>query len=152
MELLERIVAYVQKHYPTSMTVLEGIVLSKGFTQDDFYSALERVHKDKRIVQTQRGGEVYYNPYIPPPVVPPPAHLEWIKSNYPPMDSTNDGSGIEADYSFLFLSPEDLDKYKAEVKGVNYVPKKRYEKTKRTRDIPRDTEALTPTQRALLAA
>lgn len=122
MELLERIVAYVQKHYPTSMTVLEGIVLSKGFTQNDFYSALERVHKDKRIVQTQRGGEVYYSPHIPPPVVPPPTHLEWIKSNYPYPG--RDGVPAfempfpEIDMSWIVMSPDEAKEYKAAAKGV----------------------------------
>jgi hypothetical protein len=136
------------------MATLVRIATAKGFTLDDFYTALEVVHKDKRITQTQRGGEVYYSPYIPPPVKPPPSHLGWIKKNYPQMDSTNDGSGIEADYSWIVLKGEELDKYKAEAKGVTYVPKKRYDKKgdkKRTRNSKRDTPALTETQRALLA-
>jgi hypothetical protein len=126
MELPERIIAYVQNHYPLSMSALEGIVLSKGFTLDDLYTALEKVHKDKRIVQSTRRGEVWYSPYIEPPTPPPQKHLEWIRTNYPPMTPDNDGSGIEADFSYLFLSPEELEKYKAEVRGVQYIPSKRY--------------------------
>jgi Zn-dependent oligopeptidase len=67
------------------------------------------------------------------------------------MTEDNNGSGIEADFSYLFLSPEELDKYKAEVQGRAYIPKKRYEKTIRTRNSQRDTPTLTQTQRALLA-
>jgi hypothetical protein len=128
MSLVERIIAYVQNHHPLSYTQLAGVVLAKGFTELELLQALDQVHKDKRITQTVRRGEISYSPYIAPPVVPPPAHLLWIESHYPPMTPENDGSGIEADYSYLFLTPEELEKHKAEVRGVEYIPSKRYAK------------------------
>jgi len=89
---------------------------------------LETIHRDKRIARKVLKGEVVYTPAPKPKL--PGSHLSWTDKHYPPMDETNDGSGIDADYSFLFLSPEELDKYKAEVRGVTYIPKKRYAKIK----------------------
>jgi len=128
MELHERIIAYVEKHYPTSMNVLEGIVLSKGFTLNEFYAALEKVHKDKRIIQSNRRGDVWYEPYIEPEIVVQ-KHLVWLRTNYPPMDSTNDGSGIDIDLSWLFLrSREERDAYKAAASGRPvYMVKSKYD-------------------------
>jgi len=148
MDLHERIITYVEKHFPCSMTVLEGIVLSKGFTLEQFYSALEKVHRDKRIVQSQRGGEVYYNIYIAPEVRPQP-HLDWCKANYPyPKDFIMPFP--EWDLSWIFLKPEELEKYKADAKGTTYTPKKKHEYTRR-KDTTRDIKTLTESQCALLA-
>jgi len=132
MSLHERIIAYVSNHYPLSMSALEGIVLSKGFTLDDLYTALERVHKDKRIVQSTRRGEVWYSPYIEPPTPPPQKHLEWIRANYPPMTPDNDGSGIDVgDLSWMFLrTKEERDAFRAEMSGRPVYVKNKYGKKK----------------------
>ena len=132
MELHERIIAYVEKHYPSSYTALEGIVLSKGFTLEAFYAALERVHQDKRVIQTTRRGEIYYSPYIPPVATPPPSHLTWLDANYPPMTPENDGSGIDLDLSFLFIkTKKERDEFKALASGRPvYMSKKKYAKRK----------------------
>lgn len=150
MNLHERIIAYVEKHYPLSMTVLEGIVLSKGFTIEQFYSALEKVHRDKRIIQTQRGGEVWYSIYIAPEIKPQ-THVEWITKNYPwPENFKMPFPEIDMDYLFL-KTREDRDAYKAMLRGVSYIPKKTYEHTRRENPA-RNPEALTRAQRALLAS
>ncbi len=125
MELPERIIAYVQKHYPLSMSALEGIVLSKGFTLDDLYTALEKVHKDKRIVQSTRREEVWYSPATEPTVVKTPTHVEWARNNYPPYDPwcvDKHGEMImpfpEIDMSYLFLkTKEERDAFRAEMSG-----------------------------------
>jgi len=141
MDLHERIIAYVEKHYPCSMTVLEGIVLSKGFTLEQFYAALEVVHKDKRIVQSVRRGEVHYSPYIAPPVVPPPSHTEWIKYNYPRPHQCSHGVWYttcehcmpfpEISYAGLFLkTKEERDAFRAEMTGRPvYMLKSRHDRT-----------------------
>ncbi len=148
MELHERIIAYVERHFPCSMTVLEGIVLSKGFTLEQFYSALDKVHRDKSIVQTQRGGDVFYSIYIAPIAKPQP-HLDWVKANYPdPKDFVMPFP--DWDLSWIFLKPEELEQYKADLKGTDYTPKKKYEYTRR-QDTTRDIKTLTSAQRILLA-
>ena len=129
MELPERIIKYVIAHYPCSYSKLETIVLSKGFTLNDLLQALETVHKDKRVKQTVKGDDIMYAPAMAPAIKEPGSHLTWVREHYPPMDETNDGSGIKADYSYLFLSPEELEKYKAEASGRSYVPSKRYNKS-----------------------
>ena len=117
MKLSERIIAYVQNHYPLSMSALECIVLSKGFTLDDFYTALEVVHKDKRIVQSTRRGEVWYSPAPEPTVVKTPTHVEWLTNNYPYPDNF-EMPFPEIGMSFLFLrTKEERDAFKAEMSG-----------------------------------
>jgi hypothetical protein len=117
MKLSERIIAYVQNHYPLSMSALECIVLSKGFTLDDFYTALEVVHKDKRIVQSTRRCEVWYSPAPEPTVVKTPTHVEWLTNNYPYPDNF-EMPFPEIGMSFLFLrTKEERDAFKAEMSG-----------------------------------
>jgi hypothetical protein len=122
--LTTRITDYILKRTATTLTQLEGVVVSHGFTLDDLYTALEQVHRDKSIARTVKQGEVVYMKKVPPKS--PTDHLAYIRNNYPPMTPDNDGSGIDADFSYLFLSPEELEKYKAEARGVQYIPSKRY--------------------------
>lgn len=117
MELSERIIAYIEKHHPLALTTLEGVVVSKGFTLEELYAALTKVHKDKRVLQSTRGNEVYYT--IAPVITKQPSsHLTFVRNNYPPMTPDNDGSSIEADFSYLFLTPEQLVEYKAAAKNM----------------------------------
>ena len=117
MTLPERIIRYILKKQTTTLIELEGLVVSKGYTLDQLFSALEHVHKDKRITNTANAsGEITYRVAARKVSVQP--GLDWIRNNYPPMDSTNNGSGLEADYSYLFLSPDEMKQYKADAKGV----------------------------------
>lgn len=127
MELKERIIAYILNHHPITYTEVENVALGKGFSQLAVMDAMELVHKDKRITQSTRGDEIVYRPYIAPPVKEP------FKSAipYPEMNETNDAhhpAFADLDFSYMFLTPEELDKYKAEVKGRTYIPKKRYQR------------------------
>ncbi len=149
MDLKERIIAYILAHHPITYDRLEEVTMGKGFNQLQIMDAMEQVHRDKRVTQTTHGNTIQYRPYIAPPV------KEHFKSTipYPPMDETNNADHpafADLDYRYLFLTPEELDKYKAEVKGVAYYPKKRYEHTRRHNPI-KNPEVLTSTQRALLA-
>jgi hypothetical protein len=149
MTTSNRVTDYILKRTGTTLGQLEGVVVSAGLTLDELYTALETVHRDKRITRRVIKGEIVYTPTPEPKA--PTDYLKYVRENYPPMTKENDGSGIEADFSYLFLSPEELDKYKAEVQGRAYIPKKRYETKNRTRNSQRDTPTLTETQRALLA-
>jgi hypothetical protein len=113
--LTTRITDYILKRTATTLTQLEGVVVSHGFTLNDLYIALEAVHRNKAIARTVRGGEVVYTKAVKRT---PLDHHTWLRANYPPMDSTNDGSGIDIDMSWLFLrSREERDAYKAAASG-----------------------------------
>lgn len=129
VSLKDRLIKRIVAQHPVTYTKLEELAMSNGFTQLQVMEAMELVHKDKRITQSTRGEEIVYRPYIAPPVKEP------FKCTvpYPKMDDTNDAhheAFSDLDYSYLFLTPEELDKYKAEAKGRVYIPKKRWEKKK----------------------
>jgi hypothetical protein len=114
--LSNRITDYVLGRSTTTLTELEGVVVSAGFTLDELYAALNQVHKNKAIRRTVRQGEVVYLKALPPKE--PGSHLSWTRTHYPPMDSTNNGSGFDIDYSYLFLSPDALLEYKAAARNI----------------------------------
>lgn len=148
-ELSERIIAYILAHHPITYERIEEVALGKGFTQLAVMGAMELVHRDKRVEQTTKGDTIQYRPYVAPP---PKEHFK-STIPYPVMDETNNADHpafADLDYSYLFLTPEELDKYKAELKGMTYIPKKRYEHTRR-KDTTEHPQTLTSTQRALLA-
>lgn len=119
--IVKRITADVTATY----TTLENRAIEKGIDLSIFEQAMVRVHRTKNIERTTKNGDIVYT-YKPPIIKQPGSHLTWVNNNYPQMDSSNDGSGIDIDFSFLFLTPEQLDQYKAEVAGRSYIPKKRY--------------------------
>jgi len=129
MTLSSRIEAYILKRSGTTLSQLENLATKRGFSLDEVYSALDTIHRNKKIRRTVQKGDVVYSPAPEPKA--PGSHLTYVRHNYPVRDETNDGSGIEADYSYLFLTPEELEKYKAEARGVQYIPSKRYAKKKR---------------------
>lgn len=112
--LHSRIIAYIEKYQPVTYAQLEARALERGYKLFDFEEAIQRVHKDKRI---RVSAELFYT-YAPPVVASPNPHLDWLRDNYPMMTTENDGSGIEADFSYLFLTPEQLLEYKAKAKGM----------------------------------
>lgn len=117
MELKERITAYIIKTAPVTMDTVIEVAIAKGFTEAQVLTALDAVHRDKRISYTANAsGVVQYR--LAAAKKDPTDHLKWVKDHYPTMDPTNDGSGIDADYSFLFMSPDEAKEYKAAVKGM----------------------------------
>jgi len=125
-ELRDRIIRRIVAQHPVTYERLENLVLGIGHTELEFMEAMEQVHKDKRITQTTRGEEIVYRPYIAPPV------KEHFKSTVPYPYPGRDGIPEfvmpfpEWDLSFIFLTPDELDKYKADLRGVKYIRKKRY--------------------------
>lgn len=116
MELSERIIAYIEKHHPLALTTLEGVVVSKGFTLEELYAALTKVHKDKRVLQSTRGNEVYYT--IAPVITKQPSsHLTWVTNNYP-WPTNFEMPFPEIDMSHLFMTREQALEYKAAAKNM----------------------------------
>ena len=131
MELKDRLTTYILKTAPVTYDTLIRKATERGYTELEVLTALEQVHKDKRIKQTTKGGDVVYKlaTQKEPKAL---THLTWLRQNYPPMDSTNDGSGIDmGDLSWMFLkTKEERDAFKAEMSGkpVGYAKSKCYNK------------------------
>lgn len=140
-KLAWKMLAYIEKEdRDVTYSELEKRALLHNIDLSLLDVALGLLHKHAKVKQRVKGGDIVYCSAKEKPRPPSPG-LEWLKHNYPAMDSSNDGSGIEADYSYLFLSPEDLDKYKAEAAGRTYVPKKRYQKKATPKAPPPPTKA-----------
>lgn len=112
----ELIITRILNQGMVTLTQLEARAVERGLLLSDLYAALDKVHRDKRIKRGVKGGEVYYIPT--PPKAAAPDHQAFVRNNYPPMTEDNDGSGIEADFSYLFLTPEQLVEYKAAAKNM----------------------------------
>jgi len=115
--LVNRLIRYILNHHPITLDRLTEVATSKGFTEEEVLIALEQVHADKRVSVTNLQAGVTYRPAVSrAPKVQ--THLQWWRSNYPAMDETNDGSGIEIDLGHLFLrTKEERDAYKQAVTG-----------------------------------
>lgn len=124
--LRDRIIRRIVAQHPVTYEKLEALVLGIGHTELEFMEAMEAVHRDKRVVQTTHGDTIQYRPYIVPPV------KESFKSTVPYPYPGRDGEPEfvmpwpDWDMSWIFLKPEELEKYKAESKGRTYIPSKRY--------------------------
>lgn len=127
MTLTDRLIAYITKKGLVDYDTLEKKATEAGYTPLDFEQAIEAVHRGKKVQQKVFQGKLVYSLVAPKVAKGPGSHLSWVRHNYPKMDSSNDGSGIEADFSYLFLSPEELIEYKAAASGrPTYMVKSKY--------------------------
>ena len=128
MELKQRIIAYIIKNAPVTMDTVISEATAKGYTEAEVLTALDVVHRDKRLTQTANtAGVVTYK--LANAKKAPTDHLKWIKNNYPIMTPETDGSGIDIDMGHLFLkTKEERDAYLAEMKGrpVHMLKSKNY--------------------------
>ena len=113
----KNILAAIQQSNTLTYSQLSERATKRGLSLDELDEYLIRVMKDKNVKSTVRGEEIVYT-WSPPKPRTAISHLQWKNDNYPVMDSSNDGSGIEADYSYMFLTPEELKQYKADAKGI----------------------------------
>jgi len=127
-KLSNRIVNYILKQKDTTLSQLENVVVSHGFTLDDLYTALEQVHRNKSIARTVRQGEVVYMKKAPPKSSTD--HLAWVRANYPHPDNF-EMPFPEIEMSFLFLrTKEERDAFRAEMSGRPVYVKNKYGKKK----------------------
>lgn len=119
MELPDRIIAYIENHYPIPYGKIVQVAAGKGFTELQVLEALEKVNKHKQIETKTRKEEIWYS--IVPVVEPkaPPTYLSWVSRNYPypPDDWTEPFPEIDLGAMFL-RTKEERDAYDAQVKGV----------------------------------
>lgn len=108
---------------------LEARAVKKGISMNTFEAAMVIVHRSKLIEQSVKYGVIQYK-VAEKKVEKPFSAAEWVTENYPWPGK----NGIpvfempfpEIDMSYLFLTPEEMDKYRAEAAGRTYIPKKRY--------------------------
>ena len=122
MELKDRLLTYIEKHFPISDEVLMRVANSKGFTQAEVYSALEAVGRDRRISTKTRKDAIWYDIYIEPEAKPTPTHVEWCRDNYPWPGKNGIPEFVlpfpEIDLNHIFLkTKEERDAYKAAASG-----------------------------------
>jgi hypothetical protein len=126
MSNTDRITHYILKRSQTTLHHLEGVVVQHGLTLTDLYTALDKIHRDKRVQRKVLKGEIHYLPATIPKT--PTDHLAWVRANYPPMTPETDGSGLDIDLSWMFLkTKEEQDAFRAEMTGrpVYLVSKKK---------------------------
>jgi len=99
---------------------LAARAVKRGMSLDELDELMAKVQKDKRVKSVVKNGVINYTWTTPKPVAPrtPHSHLTWLRQNYPRMTPETDGSGIEADYSYMFLTPEEKKQYDADCKGM----------------------------------
>jgi len=113
--LQERIITYVTKvDALVSLEKLIAVSSAVGFSEGEVLAALSSI--GNKLKATARGDTVYYQ--VPPIKKPPIDHLKWVRHNYPRMTEETDGSGIDIDYSFLFLkTKEERDLFISQMSG-----------------------------------
>lgn len=115
----KRIIVAIKQSGTLTYSELETRANKRGISLDELDELLIKVGKDKNIKSSVVRGEITYR-WSPPKPVTAISHVRWISDNYPKMDSSNDGSGIEACYDYMFLDAEALKKYKDELRGGSF--------------------------------
>ena len=123
-KISEIITDTILRHERMTLTELESRATKRGLSLSDLYSALEVVHRDKRITRSVSKGEVVYSKRTPKPP-PNTSHLTWYRTNYPSPDPwclDEHGKMIdpfpEIDLSYMFLKTKDeRDAFRAEMTG-----------------------------------
>jgi hypothetical protein len=112
-----QIINTILRHERMTLAELESRAEKRGLSLSDLYTALERVHRDKRITRSVSKGEVVYTKYIPKSVTLM-SHLSWVRENYPYPDKDWQEPFPEIDLGAMFLrTKEERDEYKAAVTG-----------------------------------
>ena len=124
-KILEKI---AQSNELLSYTTLLDRAGQLGIEQNIFDAAIERLQKTKRVTVKVKGDEIYYKALEKPKPKAFDSHLQWLKENYPyptPCSAT-DCHGLcvacmpfpEIDMSYLFMTPDEMKEYKAQMKGL----------------------------------
>lgn len=127
-QLAIKIGKYIQTSRGCSFTEIKTRATKHSIPPDVLEEALRVLHRVPNVHRTVAGGDVQYvwKEVVKKPVTPV-SHVEWVRANYPPMTSENDGSGIDIDLSWMFLRTlEERQAYKEAVAG-RYVAPQWYE-------------------------
>ena len=131
--LSSKIIDRIEKDRSVTYSQLEARAVEKGISLDIFESAMARVHKNKSVEMKTTGEEITYT--VKKPELPAiHSHVTWCREHYPYPGRDGVPEFVmpfpEIDMSFIFLKPEELDKFKAELRGRVFIPKKRWQHAK----------------------
>jgi hypothetical protein len=130
VSLSTKIVAYIAKNEGVTYEALKERARVKGIEQGVFDNAIARIHKNKKILVKNQEGVLTYG-LRPVVVATPSPHLTWCRENYPWPGKDGIPEFVmpfpEIDFSWIFLRPEELQEYKAKIKGLAFRRKKTYE-------------------------
>ena len=116
MSLSSRIETYILKRTGTTLSQLEALATSRGFSLDEVYAALDVIHRNKKIKRTVQKGDIVYSKAPEPKL--PGSHLSWVRHNYPWPEKFV-MPWPEIDYSHLVLrTKEERDEYQAAASGL----------------------------------
>lgn len=144
MLLAEKLVTKIVDSGPITIDQLDARAVKLGIDMNVLDQALQHVHKCKSIERKVLKGTLTYS--YKKVVV---KKKEYFTSTvpYPPSDETNNADHpifASMNFDYLFLKPEELERYKAESKGRVYIPKKRYKRKAKVVSPP------TPIQQSLI--
>lgn len=127
LHIINRIV----KNGGMTYTELESRAVEKKIALELFEAAMTIVHKSKTIrSSTTVKGEIRYSVAVAKAPTGPLSHIKWWNDHYPrpPADWVQPFPEINFDH--LFLKPAQFLEYKAKLKGMAFIPrKKKYEHT-----------------------
>lgn len=138
--LAEQLVKRISEDGESTFDKLEARALQLGVSMNIFDQAIALIHKMKSVKRVSKLGTVKYSiqelkkkvqlvkTYISLAEYEAPARID------SPWCFDESGRLIdpfpEIDVSYIFLKPEALEKYKAELKGRTFIPKSRYANTR----------------------
>ena len=130
IELARKIIKRINADAPIAYSTLEARAIEKGIELSLFEQAMTIVNKTKTIESKVKGDDIIYTIKV---IKLPTVHtgLAWVTHNYP-WPENFEMPFPEIDMSYIFLTPEELEKYKAEARGRVYIPSKRYQKKQPT--------------------
>lgn len=128
--LAEKLIKAIGEADTVSFDVLEARARKHGIAMGTFDSAIALIHKLPNVKRSVAHGTVQYAIQVVKPKPGPGTASAWVRENYP-WPGVGDVPPFEMpfpeiDMSWILLSPEELDKYKAEAAGRTYIPRKRY--------------------------
>lgn len=133
--LAEKLVLHIDVEKTTTFDKLEARALKHGINMAVFDRAIEKLHKLPQIKRTVKLGTVHYELQAVKAKAGPMLSGEWLAQNYPWPGKNGVPEFVmpwpEWDLSYLFMKPDEAEKYKAEMKGKRMFKKKTYEHTRR---------------------
>lgn len=133
IQLTEKLVIYIGQNPKVSLDALEARAIKHGVAMSVFDQAVAHLHKLKGVKRTASAyGVVKYELQAvekkPDGVM---SHVQWCRDNYPYPGRNGVPEFVMPfpswDLSYIFMTPEELEEYKARLKGRVFVRRKKYE-------------------------
>jgi len=126
-----KIQSYIQANPNVKYSTLEARAKGHGIESHVFESAMELVHRRVWIKKTPcLDTDIAYTVVITVAKPPDTSWWEWCRDNYPHPGKNGVPVFVmpfpEWDLSWLILKPEEMARYHAQMRGVAYIPRKRY--------------------------